>query len=157
MKEIREKPHRLDEQYYNGRIYVVFTICIKNHISVFIETEICNHFCRILFNEAQQQLCDIIAYVYLPDHCHIIIEGKSDDSRILEVIKRFKQKTGYWFYQNKIGIRWQKDFYDHIIRDEESLEKHINYLLENPVRKGIVTDWHDYLFKGSMIHNFDDW
>lgn len=157
MKEIREKRHRLDEHCYIGRVDVVFTLCIKDRISVFTEEEICNHFRQLLFDEAQQQGCDVIAYVFMPDHCHIILEGKNDDSQTLEAIKRFKQKAGFWFYQNRIGISWQKDFYDHIIREKETLEKHINYLLENPIRKGIIADWRDYRFKGSMVYNFDKW
>jgi putative transposase len=157
MKEIREKRHRLDEQCYVGRVVVAFTLCIKDRISIFTSESLCHHFRQLLFEEARQQGCDVIAYVFIPDHCHIILEGKKDNSQTLDVIKRFKQKSGFWFYQNRMDVRWQKDFYDHIIREDETLEKHINYLLENPIRRGISTDWHDYRFKGSMVYNFDEW
>lgn len=157
MKEIREKPHRLDKHCYVGRVNVMFTLCIKNRVPVFTKEEICSHFQHLLFDEAKKHGCDVIAYVFMPEHCHIILEGKKDNSPTLEVVKRFKQKTGFWFYQNRKGIRWQKDFYDHIIRQNKSLEKYISYLLENPVRKEIIADWHNYRFKGSMVYNFDEW
>lgn len=54
-------------------------------------------------------------------------------------------------------IRWQKDFYDHIIRDERELHRQIKYVLENPVRKGMVSDGRRYPFKGSTIFNLDEW
>ncbi|MFZ2089614.1 MAG: hypothetical protein WAU47_13665, partial [Desulfobaccales bacterium] len=53
-------------------------------------------------------------------------------------------------------ISWQKDFFDHILRKDESLPVVIRYVLENPVRKGLVSDWRDYPFKGAISCNLDD-
>lgn len=67
----------------------------------------------------------------------------------LKVMNRFKQKTGYWLSKNDMRAQWQKDHSDHIIRKEEDILKYIRYILDNPVRKGIVTNRTDYPFKGS--------
>jgi hypothetical protein len=58
--------------------------------------------------------------------------------------------------QNRFGVSWQKDFFDHILRKDESLPSVIRYILENPVRKGLVSDWRDYTFKGAIGCNLDD-
>ena len=92
----------------------------------------------------------------MPDHLHILVEGKNEDSDLWRSVVSFKQKTGYWLSKNMAGCRWQKDFYDHILRKEEDLKKHIKYILENPVRKGIVDNWYDYRFKGSLDFNLDE-
>jgi putative transposase len=34
---------------------------------------------------------------------------------------------------------WQKRFWDHIIRDEEDLAQHLDYIHYNPVKHGLVT------------------
>lgn len=47
-------------------------------------------------------------------------------------------------------MRWQKDFYDHIHRKEEDLKKHIIYILDNSARRGLVVNWDEYFFKGSL-------
>jgi len=69
----------------------------------------------------------------------------------------FKQKTGFWLSRNHSTVHWQKDFYDHIVRSNEAIEKHIQYILNNPVRMGLVGNWKDHPFKGSTIHRLDEW
>ena len=62
----------------------------------------------------------------------------------------FKQQSGYWMRVNGASARWQKDFHDHIIRKYEDLKAHILYVLENPVRKGLVEEWQEYPFSGCV-------
>ncbi|MDZ7623878.1 MAG: hypothetical protein U5J96_05445 [Ignavibacteriaceae bacterium] len=69
----------------------------------------------------------------------------------------FKKKTGFWLYKNKPDYKWQKDYYDHILRKEEDLETLIKYILNNPVRIGLVENWKLYKFKGSTVYNLDEW
>jgi len=53
-------------------------------------------------------------------------------------------------------VKWQKDFFDHVIKIDESLATNVKYTLDNPVRKGIVTQWQEYPFKGSIGYNLED-
>jgi len=43
---------------------------------------------------------------------------------------------------------WQRYFYDHVLRNEEDLKNVALYVLENPVRKGMVENWQDYPYCG---------
>jgi putative transposase len=101
--------------------------------------------------------CEAHVYLAMPDHMHLLIEGSGVDSDAWKCIVAFKQRSGYWMSQNKCGARWQKNFYDHILRKEEDIEKQVRYILANPVRKGLVRYWKQYSFKGSTIYNFDEW
>ena len=92
----------------------------------------------------------------MPDHAHFIIEGKSSKSNLLKCMSDFKQRTGFWLSKNMSGFRWQKDFYDHIHRKDEDLRKHINYIFDNPVRKGLVEKWEDYKYIGSLDFDLKD-
>ncbi len=38
-----------------------------------------------------------------------------------------------------VSIHWQRDFFDHRIRNEASLAEKWNYIVQNPVRAGLVT------------------
>ncbi|MFZ0275558.1 MAG: hypothetical protein WA254_01580 [Candidatus Sulfotelmatobacter sp.] len=42
------------------------------------------------------------------------------------------------------GRVWQVESFDHVVRSSESLDAKIAYLLENPVRAGLVEEWVDY-------------
>jgi REP element-mobilizing transposase RayT len=153
---IREKPHRLPPDSYQGRLCVSFTLCVKDRLPLFQEPIIVNIFTEILRKAAEKSHCFVPVYCFMPDHLHIIVSSNRDDANILKFVNYFKQKTGFWMSQNKIGVSWQKDFFDHIMRKDESLPDVIRYILDNPVRKGLVEDWRDYPFKGAIGCDLDD-
>jgi hypothetical protein len=39
----------------------------------------------------------------------------------------FKQRSGYWLSQNEIQEKWQKDFYDHILRKDEDIIRQVRF------------------------------
>lgn len=50
----------------------------------------------------------------------------------------------------QLGIRWQRDFFDHRLRREESAREKEDYIWNNPVRAGLVKrkeDW-PYVWRG---------
>jgi REP element-mobilizing transposase RayT len=57
---------------------------------------------------------------------------------------------------NKPKIRWQKDFYDHVIRKDEDIAIQVRYILDNPVRRGLVSSWQEYQFRGSIGCKLED-
>jgi REP element-mobilizing transposase RayT len=92
----------------------------------------------------------------MPDHLHIIVEGSNEEVNLLRFLNHFKQKTGFWMSRNQPDVSLQKDFFDHIIRKDESLPAVIRYVLDNPVRKGLVENWQDYPFKGAIGYELED-
>jgi len=53
-------------------------------------------------------------------------------------------------------VKWQKDFYDHIIRNSDDLSTQAAYVIENPIRKELVSKWEAYPYTGSIGINLDD-
>lgn len=39
------------------------------------------------------------------------------------------------------GTFWEPESYDHVVRDEAEFERIVNYILNNPVKAGLVKDW----------------
>jgi REP element-mobilizing transposase RayT len=154
--KIKEKPHRLPKEYYEGELSVVFTLCIKGSVKVFIDPDIVNIFIGFLTSAVIRSGCIIPGYCFMPDHQHLIIMGTNNDSDILKAIIAYKQRTGYWMSRNRRGMRWQKDFYDHLIRTDERLATHVRYILDNPVRKGLVSSWEHYPYRGSIGCTLED-
>ena len=92
----------------------------------------------------------------MPDHQHILLTGINEKANILGFIKAYKQTTGFWLSKQQITARWQKDFFDHIVRKEENLVNVIKYILDDPVREGLVINWQDYPFKGAFGCNLEE-
>jgi nicotinamide-nucleotide amidase len=76
--------------------------------------------------------------VLMPDHLHALLVFPAEKN-LRKVIADWKKLLA-----RKIGIRWQRDFFDHRIREEERLQEKADYILKNPVRAGLIVraeDW----------------
>jgi REP element-mobilizing transposase RayT len=156
-KQIIEKKHRLNPEVYKGGNFVSFVICVKDRRELFSFPDVVKEFERILLEELEKKNCAAWIYVFMPDHVHAIISGKTATSDPRKCIAMFKQRTGYLLSKKYKGFFWQKDYYDHILRSDESLVNTVKYILNNPVRAGIVTYWKNYKCFGSTEYNLNDW
>ena len=82
---------------------------------------------------------EMVAWVVLPDHFHCVIESAADSpSQIMRHLKlSFSTRL-----RNRLHVRsgrvWQYRFWDHVIRSQEDLNRHIDYVHYNPVKHGLV-------------------
>jgi REP element-mobilizing transposase RayT len=156
---MKEKKHRLPKEFYRGEISVALTLCVRKDVASgfsLSEPKIVDCFKEILTRAISKERCIVPVYCFMPDHQHLIITGTPIDSDIWKAIISYKQKTGFWMSKNKPGITWQKDFYDHIIRTNEDVATQVRYILDNPVRKGLVSSWEEYPFKGAIGCRLED-
>ena len=106
---------------------------------------------------------DLLAHVVLPDHFHCIINPRGKD--YANIVQRVKMSFGM-LYRTKAGMTtgriWQHRFWDHLIRDQDDMNRHADYIHFNPVKHGFVDrpfDWlhssiHDDRYKGAYL---TDW
>jgi putative transposase len=134
---------------------VSFTLCIQDKKPTFTEAALVKTFIEVLTNVTDTLSCKIPVYCFMPDHLHLLIQGTSLTSDAWKAVVSFKQKTGFWLSSNKPEIKWQKDFYDHVIRTDTKLGTHVRYILDNPVRKGLVTNWQEHPFSGSIGYKLE--
>lgn len=92
----------------------------------------------------------IVASVILPDHMHFIWmlpEDSSDYSTRWRLIKSHftrnwhgKSSTSESISRRQKGEAdvWQRRFWEHLIRDENDLSNHVEYIHYNPVKHGLV-------------------
>ena len=45
---------------------------------------------------------------------------------------------------------WQKGFFDHVLRSDESYAQKWEYVRDNPVRAGLVKKWEDWPYWGEV-------
>ena len=155
--KIIARKHRLHASLYTGCVRSSFTLCLENKHELFRDGRIVEEFKRRFIESLEINHCRDWVYIFMPDHFHTVLEGKNEEADLLKAVVYFKQSTGYWMRINLGGHKWQKSYYDHIVRSEDDLKKLLFYILENPVRKGLVKKWQDYPFSGSTsmdINNF---
>jgi putative transposase len=89
--------------------------------------------------------------VVMPDHVHLILTPSTDETRqtiisLVEIMKAVKGASAYAINRHlrDHGAIWQEESFDRIVRSSESLDAKIAYILQNPERKALVEDWHQY-------------
>lgn len=92
---------------------------------------------------------EILAYCVIPDHIHLLVQGDREDADFKEFVRLAKLKTGYRFKREHRASLWQEGYYDRVLRDEETTESVVYYIVANPIRKGLVENKEDYPFWGS--------
>jgi putative transposase len=92
----------------------------------------------------------ILAYCFMPDHLHLLVEGTSEDSDLLAFVHTLKQRTAYEYRRSHSDAPWPKGYYEHVVRDDETTLDIARCMLANPVRGGLVREPRDYPFSGSL-------
>jgi putative transposase len=110
---------------------------------------------------------ETVAICVLPDHIHAIWslpEGDADFSSRWSLIKsgfsrglQDKPRSPSKIVKREKGI-WQRRFWEHAIRNDRDLDRHVDYIHFNPVKHGRVTrvvDWphnsfHRYVERGEL-------
>jgi REP element-mobilizing transposase RayT len=86
------------------------------------------------------------AAVVMPDHLHFVAGLKAGSlSRIMHSLKSYTAQKINNLLQ-KEGPLWQNHYHDHAVRKDEDLHSVVIYVLHNPVRAGLINDFHDYPF-----------
>ena len=94
----------------------------------------------------------IVTYCFLPDHLHLLVEGLSESTACLAFISRAKQLSAFHFKKAHGKRLWQRYGFERVLRDDEPTLSVARYILENPLRAGLVERVEDYPFLGSLTH-----
>lgn len=90
------------------------------------------------------------AVVVMPEHVHLALwMNRGEDGwpySLPSVLKAIKGRSGFQVNKalGRTGTVWQRESFDRIPRTDEKLEDHIEYICQNPVRRGLVKKSEDY-------------
>ena len=108
-------------------------------ITVCCETRVANQLCRESvaqaifetagrYHNAQKWYTKVL--LLIPDHLHMLV-GIPGDANLSNLVRDFKRITA-----EIAAIQWQRNFFDHRLRHNESEAKKFEYICQNPVRAG---------------------
>jgi REP element-mobilizing transposase RayT len=93
----------------------------------------------------------LYAHCLMPDHLHLLLrlgDGYANLGVMVGAMKSFTTKRSW-----ELGYRgqlWQPRFYDHVVREGDDAEAIAVYIVNNPVRKGLVEEARDYPYSGYL-------
>jgi REP element-mobilizing transposase RayT len=129
---------RLPRVCYEGGHPIHVIVCTRDRRPVFLAKD----FATVTFELIASNPVTIAASL-MPDHLHWLMAAEEESFSSL--IGRFKSvSTRIAWCHGHDGKLWQRSYFDHIVRSSESCRRVAQYIVENPVRAGLVADWHEY-------------
>jgi putative transposase len=102
-----------------------------------------------ILRAAEEECFAVSAYCFMPDHLHLLAHGESGGADCARFRARAKHYSGY-SYAKQYGVSlWQRSGYERVLGNDESTAAVAKYILENPIRAGLVKSVVDYPFLGS--------
>ena len=94
---------------------------------------------------------DLHIAVVMPDHAHLIFTPLVDEQNrqvcsLAVITNAIKGASAHKINKllNRKGRVWQPESFDHVLRSSQGLGETVQYLLQNPVRRGLVFRSSDY-------------
>ena len=150
----RRKRIHLEDICYGSTVNIYFlTICTVKKQSYFSNPALSKITIDELEHRHKNKEMKLFCYCIMPDHLHLLMsldenylkeKGAFGERTLQGWVSAFKRYISKMSATHNIKPLWQANFYDHIVRDGESLTGICEYILHNPVRKCIVSTWEEY-------------
>jgi REP-associated tyrosine transposase len=140
------KSLRLKGFDYGSKSHVYFvTLCTANRGPLFLDSRIAKTLeDEMGFRRAKKEI-HLFCYCIMPDHLHLLLSLTNYPKKLQDWVSTFKRFTAKEIFElYELRPLWQKNFYDRIVRQDESLLEMAKYIINNPVRKGIASNWELY-------------
>jgi putative transposase len=150
------QPKRLSGISYDQlAVYFVTTVAL-NRVKAFTDHNFADFVVAALIATAKQFSFHVSAYVIMPDHVHIVLTADEEGADFEQMMKTWKQKTGFEWSQRHGRKLWQKGYWERVLRNAEHTLPVCRYVVENPVRANIVAHPMEYPLCGSTQYTMED-
>ena len=149
--EIRkQRLHRLDRLFVRSPIYFV-TACTGHRRALLATAGVHETFLRF-GQDGSTHGAWIGAYVIMPDHFHLFVATDDQKIALAAWMKSLKNTISKVLRSPGVASpHWQKTFFDHLLRSDDSYSQKWNYVRENPVRAGFVKKAEDWPYLGEIF------
>lgn len=139
----QRKNIRLKNYDYSKAGYYFVTICTKDRLGIFGEIVGVNKIGKIICEcwDKINKIYDNVktdAFCLMPNHIHgiIVISERDGQSRpsLPKIIQGFKSVTTRMCFKYNYKSIWQRNYYEHIIRNQEEYERVYEYIETNPLK-----------------------
>jgi len=138
------RPRRLQNFSYIGRRRYFLTFCCAERRDVFTDGAVVELARTQISTTALHERFAILAYCFMPDHVHLLVEGMTDAADLRRFAKLAKQRSGALYARRFGQALWQQGYHERVLRDADDAPAIARYILENPVRSGLVANPHEH-------------
>lgn len=131
---------RLPHWHLDGSVYFVTFRVVAEPLGPEHRQIVLDH-----FKTGDGKWYELFAAVIMPDHVHILLKPNKNVS-LSRIIKGLKGVSARLVNAVRSTGRslWQAESFDRIIRDQSEFDEKLRYMLNNPVKKGLIDDPWEY-------------
>ena len=126
-----------------GNVYLVTSV-VKDRLPVFSDIQIARRVVAEMEHLQDLAVVHSMAWVVMPDHLHWLFELKSGSLPALMQALKGRSALAVNKAHGTKRLTWQKGYHDHGVRAEEDIIEMARYVVNNPVRAGLVKQREDY-------------
>jgi len=127
------------------------TVCTKGRERVLANERVCRILADSWAEAGRSNNWMVGCYMVMPDHVHFFATPASRDHKSLsDFMGGWKSWTRRMIREFIPGFDWQKEFFDHLLRSEESYSEKWDYVRQNPVRAGLIGRTEDWAYQGEL-------
>ncbi len=149
MEKHKPRLRRLDHLYTDHPLYFL-TASTEDRKRILAREEVHQSF-QAFARKASEHGIQAGRYVLMPDHAHFFAAFSPSSPSLSTWMKSWKNALSKTLRQLRIQPpHWEKDFFDRVLRSEESYTEKWLYVRENPVRAGLVKRAEDWPYQGEI-------
>jgi putative transposase len=149
-------PRHLPSFDYHGPHRYFLTFCTLDRHHAFRDAAAVHLVRGQFLRAADRHLFALVAYCFMPDHVHLLVEGRREDAELKEFQSAAKQYSGFHYKAQFGRPLWQRYGFERVLRSEESTIDVARYILANPVRAGLARRVDEYSFSGSSVFSMEE-
>jgi REP element-mobilizing transposase RayT len=136
-----------------GQVYLL-TTCTADREPWFGRHDVAQLAATICLDDDTWPKADPLLWLLMPDHWHGIVRISGDEP-LGRTVARFKGRITTAVAQQTGYALWQSGFHDHALRSDERLPDVAAYVLDNPVRAGLVEHSADWPWQGGALASIE--
>jgi putative transposase len=142
-------PRRLPGFSSMGKYRYSLRFCTEERSPVFVCDEPVTLVLSQFLRAALETSVVLVAYCFMPDHVHLLVEGAAESADGKRFIALAKQYSGFSYAQRYGRRLWQRYAFERVLREDEDTSLVARYILGNPVRAGLARSVEEYTYLGS--------
>jgi REP element-mobilizing transposase RayT len=150
---------RLSAEHYGGRAVIHWVLSIADRKTGWLDDLAHAQIRELLLHACTRHVLLCPAYCFMPDHMHLLLMGTTAVSEQRGAMTLFRRHLNAVLASKTLAL--QKQAYDHVLREHErehnAFEKVAWYILENPVRAGLVEGRREWRYSGCMVPGCPGW
>jgi putative transposase len=138
------RPPRLAQFGYVGRFTYFLTFCAFERRDLCRDRSAVELVSAQILRTASEFGFAVIAYCFMPDHVHLLVAGTTASANLRAFVKLARQRAGSLYVRANHQHLWQRGYHDRVLRSSDDVHRFVKYIVDNPVRAGLVQRAEDY-------------